>query len=324
MSRSHPLTLIYTNSYDTTSDLLVEKLGAEHVFRLNFNLWRDYKIHIASDGFSISDPTGRSIGNDSVAKLYWRKPMRWRQMFPDSIESEGVHYLEEELWYALRELVNLMWLEGKLVLVEPFADSRAGKFVQALLAAKEFEVPCFKFVCRDTDAVVPARAAVAKSLSSTRVKHGAVLYTTEVQEGKLDPSQPWMLQDLIQAELDVTVMYVRDKMFAFELPRNIFSEQTLDWREVATNPATSDWAPHCLPEAIEQSVFSLMSDLDLHYGRLDFLLDNGRYVFLEVNANGEWGWLDAEGKHGLLDKIIEEVAPSTPVHPLPYRNRAAD
>jgi D-alanine-D-alanine ligase-like ATP-grasp enzyme len=31
-----------------------------------------------------------------------------------------------------------------------------------------------------------------------------------------------------------------------------------------------------------------MRDLGLHYGRLDFLHDNERYVFLEVNPNGQW------------------------------------
>ena len=36
-----PITFIYTNSYDTTTDLLVAKLGSERVFRFNFNLWRD-------------------------------------------------------------------------------------------------------------------------------------------------------------------------------------------------------------------------------------------------------------------------------------------
>jgi hypothetical protein len=321
MHHSRPKTLIFTNSYDTTCDLLVEKLGGENVFRLNFNLWRDYKILITGDGFEICDPTGRTITNDDVAKLYWRKPMRWRHLFPDRPEPEGIHYVEEELWYALRELVNLLWLQGKLVLVEPFADSRAGKFIQARLASRHFEVPSFKFISHNADRLVHGRTVVAKSLSSTRVKHGAVLYTTKVDEGALDPAQPWMLQDLVEAQFDVTVVYVRDRMFAFELPRSLFSDRTLDWREVATSPETSEWALHRLPKRVEESIDILMRDLGLQYGRLDFLWQEGRYVFLEVNANGEWGWLDCEGEHGLLDKIVEEVAPFTPVRPLPFRNR---
>ena len=56
-----------------------------------------------------------------------------------------------------------------------------------------------------------------------------------------------------------------------------------------------------LPQDIQESIFSLMSDLRLQYGRIDFPAKGGVYSFLEVNPNGEWGWLDAEGKHGLLD-----------------------
>lgn len=324
MTHQEPLTLIFTNSYDTTTDLLVEKLGVDQVFRLNFNLWRDYKIFIGTDGFSISDPTGRTIHNNNVAKLYWRKPMRWRHMFPDAPEDKGIRYVEEELWYALRELVNLLWLQDKLVLVEPFADSRAGKFVQASLASRSFEVPRFKFVSRAGNAFVPGHKSVAKSLSSTRVKDGAVLYTTEVREDALDPSQPWMLQDRVDAKFDVTVVYVRGKLFAFELERSSFSDQTLDWRELATDPITDNWQLHCLPNEVQHAITRLMHSLSLQFGRLDFLVDDGRYVFLEVNANGEWGWLDPEGEFGLLDVILEEVAPSTTVHPLPWRFQLAD
>ena len=43
----------------------------------------------------------------------------------------------------------------------------------------------------------------------------------------------------------------------------------------------------------------------------------GTYHFLEVNPNGGWGWLVAAGRHGLLVRILAEISPATPVHPLP-------
>ena len=59
-----------------------------------------------------------------------------------------------------------------------------------------------------------------------------------------------------------------------------------------------------------------MDDLKLQYGRIDFLLKGNEYWFLEVNPNGEWGWLDAEGQHGLLKKVVLETSPDTVIHPL--------
>ena len=54
-----------------------------------------------------------------------------------------------------------------------------------------------------------------------------------------------------------------------------------------------------------------MSDLGLHYGRLDLLFTGEDYYFLEVNPNGEWAWLDFYGEIGLLGTMIEEISPRT-------------
>ena len=60
-----------------------------------------------------------------------------------------------------------------------------------------------------------------------------------------------------------------------------------------------------------------MRGVNLDFGRLDFLYDGSTYWFLEVNANGEWDWLDPNGDVGLLDKMVAELDPETPVHPIP-------
>ncbi len=59
----------------------------------------------------------------------------------------------------------------------------------------------------------------------------------------------------------------------------------------------------------------------LAFGTAGFLDDGSRYVFLEVNPNGQQGWLDTEGKHGLLTKIISEGSPLTACHPIPSQFR---
>ena len=43
------------------------------------------------------------------------------------------------------------------------------------------------------------------------------------------------------------------------------------------------------------------------FGRLDFLRQNGDLLFLELNPNGQWAWLDEDGRHGLLPRIAEEL-----------------
>jgi glutathione synthase/RimK-type ligase-like ATP-grasp enzyme len=66
-----------------------------------------------------------------------------------------------------------------------------------------------------------------------------------------------------------------------------------------------------------------MNEMGLHFGRLDFLWGTDGYHFLEVNTNGEWAWLDTEGRYGLLQKVIEEISPDTALHAIPFLRFAA-
>lgn len=312
--------LIYTTSYDTTVDLLLHHLGPEACFRYNFDLWRDYRLEIRPGDFRIEDPTGRSIDRARTHKVLYRKPQVTRDLDPQAEISAEDAYSEEELWYALRDLMNLLWADGKLVLVEPRADMRVGKFVQAEAAQRHFPVPEYRFVCGRSGASLGACKAVVKSLTFESVAGRAeqrVIYTTPVRAEELSTAHPWMMQEYVQALSDVTVVFVRDRLFAFELDRTPFLDRAVDWRELPTDATATMWRPHALPRTVEEAIFAFMRDLRLHFGRLDFLFDGTRYVFLEVNPNGQWGWLDAEGRHGLLAKIIEEVSPSMPCHPIP-------
>ncbi|MDD5167714.1 MAG: hypothetical protein PHN75_02775 [Syntrophales bacterium] len=312
-----PVTFIYTNSLDLTTDLLISKIGTEHVYRFNFDLWRDYRIKLDRRGLEIQNPAGRILHSDDIAKLYWRRPHKTSRLYPDREIPEEDLYMEEELSDALCDMVNLFWAEGRVVLVEPMADSRVGKLVQLKVAEKYFHVPSYKFVSGSAACLEQGKESIVKSLTSQRVKGSTTLYTTKIVEDQLDPATPWMIQDYVHASKDITVVFVRGELFGFELERAGFLERTVDWREMGPDAVTDAWRPHSLSADMEAAIRSYMGDLSLHYGRLDLLFSNGDYFFLEVNANGEWAWLDFEGKEGLLARIIEEIHPLTPRYRIP-------
>ena len=140
-----------------------------------------------------------------------------------------------------------------------------------------------------------------------------LLFTTRVADSVLSPSCPWMVQRYIAAKKDVTIAFVYDRVFAFELDRTAFVDRAADWRELSSDEQPQ-WHPHKLPENVEAGVFGFMKELGLQFGRLDLLWGADGYHFLEVNTNGEWAWLDSEGRYGLLPKVVEEVSPDTPLH----------
>lgn len=331
---SQPLTLIFTNSYDLTVNRLIQRLGSERVFRFNFDIWREYRLSVTPDDFRLANPTGREIRRADVAKFLWRKPISRFQLPGHQSPPSGLarlfgrrrrtgfsaeeRYVEEEMLYATREIKNLLWRDGKLVLIEPAAYMRLGKFVQMEAGARYFAVPPWEF---SFDATKPRRGEsrrIVKSLTSERVADNTFMWTTVIEERSLDPGTPWFVQDLVEATLDVTVVHVRGKLFGFALDRASLAGETVDWREVGER-TTPLWAPHELPKSLGQAIRAFMKEVSLDYGRLDFLYDGETYWFLEVNANGEWDWLDADGKGGLLDLMVREIDPATPVHTIPRR-----
>lgn len=319
MALNRHVTFLYTNSYDGTADVVVNELGPENVFRFNFDLWSEYEVFIGPGDFEIRNPAGNGISSKNVAKVYWRKPIQTRVLFPEGTYSPEDAYAEDELWYAARDLVNLYWEKGKVVLVEPLAENRVGKFVQMRAAEGLFEVPAWKFLRGSSRRFIEQKESVVKSLTLNRIADRSVMYATRVPENELDPREPWFVQDFVEAEADITIVYVRGKLFAFALERG-FTDRSIDWRVVSLDPSFPNWVPHSLPDPITAAIREYMTRLSLDYGRLDLLLKgSGDYLFLEVNPNGEWGWLDPSGDEGILNAIIDEVSPKTPIHPIPVR-----
>lgn len=213
-----------------------------------------------------------------------------------------------------------MWRDGRIVLVEPFAERRAGKFVQLRVAARHLQVPEYQFRLGTPSIFTENTPVVVKSLTTEPVGERTkreLVFTTQVDDRELSPQCPWMVQRHIEADKDVTVAFVRDRLFAFELDRSAFRDKMADWREMPTDWEEGRWLPHTLPGEVEQGIFRFMADLELQFGRLDFLLGSEGYHFLEVNTNGEWAWLDTQGEHGLLPKVTDEIDPDTAVHSIP-------
>jgi hypothetical protein len=299
--------LIITNSYDVTTDLLLDRLPPDaSVFRFNFDQFDKYQIGFDPSGYCIVAPDGKTVRNHSVSKAYWRKP------FSAEPETEGADdYVRAECRYVLNEVVNVLWADAKFVLVEPFAEQRTGKLIQLLRASKYFRVPPFEFISNRGSSL---NGVVAKSLSNEPIG-GKVLYTTRVEPNALNRSYPWFLQKYVVALYDVTVVYVRGELFAFRLERDFLNDSP-DWRKHISQQ--QQWVAFTLPPDILAAIPDYMDDLKLNFARLDFLLDaEQRYWFCEVNPNGQFAWLDLTGDNGVLRAVINDISPLTEHHPLP-------
>ena len=322
MPADRPVTLLITNSIDYAADLLVRRLGSDRVFRYNTDLWRDYALHFSGSGVEVADPTGRRIRDETIAKVYRRSSMRGSVLFPQNELTELERYAEEEVFVAWADLLNIFWEQGKIVLSQPLATLRSGKLQQLRVAPKYFEVPPYRFVFNRGDQLRPGTASVCKSFNF-KYADGIGFYSQRVDEGSLDPAQPWFLTEYIDATHDVTVAVVRDELFAFELDRSIFIAETIDWRRAPVRHAHRGWKRVDVPASLQSAILGFMAQVGQHFARIDFLRQGDRYVFLEANYNGEWGWLDPDATEGLMRKIVHEIDPDTPLISVPRPNWSA-
>ena len=106
------------------------------------------------------------------------------------------------------------------------------------------------------------------------------------------------------AEADMTAVFVAGRVFAFTLDRKTFDG--VDWRK-HINRQELNWTPTTLSEDLVAGIQGFMKAAKLTFGRLDFLLADDVAYFLEINPNGQWAWLDLEGKEGVFDAVIEEL-----------------
>ena len=299
-------TLILTNSYDGTADLLIHHLGTQRVFRLNFDLWFDYQIEITSSNFTLSSPS-TSIEDVDITKMYWRKPFASEFQSLNDTETD---YLESESKAVLRDIFSIGERTNRAILACPSASLNLGKLVQARIARKFFTVPPWQFTSnRQPKDVGPV---VVKSLSSAMVAGDRVLFTTATRTENLDPRYPWYCQALVEARYDLTVVYAYGTLFAYALDRTSFNG--VDWRRFGIETSGS-WFRVKVTDSFVTRVRQFMCACGLDYGRLDFLSQSTTFfddvVFLEVNSNGQWAWLDLDRSSGLLDHMIQIVDPAT-------------
>ena len=79
-------------------------------------------------------------------------------------------------------------------------------------------------------------------------------------------------------------------MFAAALYSQEIEKGRLDWRRATLSIRHEKYK---LPIAIERQLLKLIDNFDLKYAAIDMIVTpDGEYVFLEVNPNGQFGWIE--------------------------------
>ena len=141
-------------------------------------------------------------------------------------------------------------------------------------------------------------------LTSGLTTTNKALFTTVVDAAKLDPRYPWYLQEKVEANSDLTIFVCGKRHFAFERDRT--GLKGLDWRnQDDIFSLEQKWKPFSLTTKQSKAVSAFLKHCAVDWGRIDFLLTGSKLVFLEYNANGQFGFLDPKHEYGILDCVVD-------------------
>lgn len=123
-----------------------------------------------------------------------------------------------------------------------------------------------------------------------------VVYTNPIRAADLDDLDglryaPMTFQEWLDKEVELRVTVVGRQVFAASIDSQRSATTQVDWRRDGVG-LIDDWKPYILPEPIARGLLALTAEFGLNYAAADFIVTrDGRHVFLEINAGGEWFWL---------------------------------
>ena len=245
---------------------------------------------------------------------------------------------EEDAEFAKREsksmLSGMAQLLGERYWVNPleiafFSDRGHGKLLQ-LERAREvgLEIPrtlatndpdaarAFVRSCPDGAIYKPFMPPTRKVVDGDAPRYGTV-YTTRIGEAalaKMDGVRhaPCQFQELIPKRCDLRVIVMGDRVFATEIHSQADERSALDFRQHYALGQTP-YAPHELPDTVAAQCVAVNRAMGLRFGAIDIVLTpDGRYVFLEVNQQGQFLWLEGQTGQPLLDNFCEFLRQARP------------
>ena len=115
---------------------------------------------------------------------------------------------------------------------------------------------------------------------------------------------PVILQPYIEKDFELRVTYVQGKLFTCRIESQTDEHSKLDWR--AGDIENIPHSTYDLPIDIKQKIIKLVESYDLRFAAIDLIVTpKEEYVFLEINPNGQWAWIELMTKMPIGQSIAE-------------------
>jgi glutathione synthase/RimK-type ligase-like ATP-grasp enzyme len=298
---------VITQDFDPTVDPVVELLTRRGSPPVRFDL-SDFpqEMTVCSDGFSSSRwlrVRGHEVDLDEVTSVWYRRPTFFK--FDEGLLDNEREFATTESALGVGGLFRSM---DSLWVNRPDAESVASLKPYQLHLARAAGLTTPKtLITNDPDTVRRVRDSgerlVYKIFGGGVVQVAgeipAMVFTTDisdVDDAALDRIRhtPCIVQELVAKRTEVRMTVVGRTLLVANIDSQSNPATLLDWRE-AGNEGLRYGPPEHPPEHVVDATMRLMDTLGIPFGTLDFILtEDDEWVFLEVNPNGQFMWLEEE------------------------------
>ncbi len=334
--------LVITNDHDEHADAVIRELErrAVAVFRFHPDEFPEacsitMQIRDGRMDGEIRDRRHRVAFHDICAAWYRRS----RRLFAP-LPSVNLHQGDLENFVRAQSSLTLTALFASLRTLwvgQPFKLRRAEvKILQLAEASKAGLLTPATLISNDPD-----RAAAfvqdlgdsdcaIKPLVATRVDgaEGARLpLTTTLPRGHALQSvaaAPTIFQQYIDKAYELRCVVMGDKIFAARLNSQDHESTRIDWRAGTPDGGDVEHEVFELPVSVQVALHRMMRAFEINFASIDMIVTpDGEFVFLDLNPNGQWLWLEEELGVPLVanmaDLLMTEYSAAHAAPPVPQR-----
>lgn len=246
---------------------------------------------------------GVEVDLNNVTSVLWRRPAKVKAD-PALVDPGITRYVETSSEEVLEAFFNDLRCfqvpASRTVLKSAYA-----KIPQLTLAAKlGFNLPVtlvtndpgefLDFYRRHNGRVITKTASVQAEtwLGPMCTAYARMIRPRDLVHFQDVQSCPLIAQVYVEKALEIRVTVVGNDVFAAGIHSQATRRTRVDWRRYDRTSTPHDI--HTLPAEIAQLCLSLVQSMGLAYGAIDLILTpEGQYVFLEINPNGQYKWIES-------------------------------
>lgn len=298
--------LIVSHKTDFTADFVVNKLNQRGIKykRLNCEDILASEVNFCANKNFIY----QILGENKFDSVWFR-----RVKLPDicGLTDEDRHYILGEIESFVQNTLSVLevrWLSF------PWSIYRAENKLLQLKTAREvgFSIPSTLVTSSKTNlrSFIKEKGnnIVLKPIRKSRIEYKeneALIFTNELSEVLIDRLDefdltPCIYQENVSKEFEVRATVVADKVFAAATYSQEEDETRVDWRRKERKFFSIE-----IPVEVETLCVELLKRLDLNFGAIDLIKKpDGSYIFLEINPNGQWVWIETQTGLQISEAII--------------------